>query len=93
MLKMVFEGDERSVEAIIKAEGLAFRPLTEAEYEVLAKEVMDSNPDMVQQIREKGQTGKVMFLVGQMMRQRDDGRIEAQKAEKKLRELVVGKAL
>jgi aspartyl-tRNA(Asn)/glutamyl-tRNA(Gln) amidotransferase subunit B len=93
ILKMAFEGDQRSVERVIEAEGLAFRPLSEAEYEVLAKEVMDNNPDIVQQIREKGRTGKLMFLVGQMMRQGEDGRIEAQKAEKMLRELVVEKAL
>jgi aspartyl-tRNA(Asn)/glutamyl-tRNA(Gln) amidotransferase subunit B len=89
ILKMVFEGDKRSVERIIKAEGLAFRPLSEAEYEVLAKDVMEGNPDIVEQIRDKGRTGKLMFLVGQMMRQGEDGRVEAQKAEKMLRDLVV----
>jgi aspartyl-tRNA(Asn)/glutamyl-tRNA(Gln) amidotransferase subunit B len=91
ILKMVFEGDKRSVERIIKEDGLAFRPLSNAEYEVLAKEVIEGSPDVVEQIREKGRTGKLMFLVGQMMRQGKEGRVEAPKAEKMLREMVFKK--
>jgi aspartyl-tRNA(Asn)/glutamyl-tRNA(Gln) amidotransferase subunit B len=91
ILKMAFEGDKRSVDRIITEDGLALRPLSDEEYEGLAKEVMEGSPDVVGQIREKGRTGKLMFLVGQMMRQGEEGRVEAQKAEKMLRQLVIGK--
>jgi aspartyl-tRNA(Asn)/glutamyl-tRNA(Gln) amidotransferase subunit B len=93
ILKLVFEGDKRSVDRIITEDGLAFRPLSDEEYEGLAKEVMEGSPDVVEQIRDKGRTGKLMFLVGQMMRQGEEGRVEAQKAEKMLRQLVIGKQL
>ena len=93
VLKMVYEGEKRSVERIINEDGLAFHPLSSKEYEVLAKAVMEANAEVVEQIREKGRTGKFMFLVGQMMRQGEEGRVEAPKAEKMLRRLVVEKQL
>lgn len=91
VLKMVFEGDKRSVAQIIREDGLTFHALSEDEYAALAKEVMASHPDVVQQIRDKGRTGKLMFLVGQMMRKGEEGRVEAKKAEEIVRRLVVEK--
>jgi aspartyl-tRNA(Asn)/glutamyl-tRNA(Gln) amidotransferase subunit B len=93
ILKMIFEGDRRSIQRIIKEDGLGFCPLSDEDYELLAKQVMEGSPDIVEQIREKGRTGKLMFLVGQMMRQGEEGRVEAQKAEKILRQLVIDKPL
>ncbi len=89
VLKMVFEGDARNVRDIINEEGLAFHPLSDDEYALLAQEVMNRNQDVVQQIREKGQMGKLMFLVGQMMRTGEEGRVEAKRAETFLRQLVM----
>jgi len=91
VLKMVFEGDKRSVGQIIREDGLTFHALSEDEYAALAKEVMANHQDVVQQIRGKGRTSKLMFLVGQMMRKGEEGRIEAKKAEEILRHLVVEK--
>ena len=91
VLKMVFDGDKRTVGLIIKEDGLALRPLSSHEYEMLAKHVIEANPEVVQQICNKGRTGKLMFLVGQMMRQGEEGRVEAQKAEKTLRQLLIEK--
>ena len=91
ILKMVFEGDTRSIDLIIAEEGLAFRPIVDDQYERLAKAVMEENETVVQQIREKGRTGKLMFLVGQMMRTGEDGRVEARKAEAVLRQLISSK--
>lgn len=89
VLKMTFEGDLRDVERIVDEEGLAFHPLSGDEYALLAREVMESNEDVVEQIRKKGRTGKLMFLVGQMMRKGEEGRVEAKRAEEILRQLVV----
>ena len=93
VLKMVFGGDKRTVMRIVNEDGLVFRPLSSEEYEVLAKEIIEAHSEVVEQIRQKGRTGKFMFLVGQMMRQGEDGRVEAHKAEKILRQLVIEKPL
>jgi aspartyl-tRNA(Asn)/glutamyl-tRNA(Gln) amidotransferase subunit B len=89
ILKMVFNGDEREVGAIIQEDGLVYRTLSEDEYNQLATRVMMEHTHEVQQIRDKGQTGKLMFLVGQMMRAGEEGRVEAKKAELLLRQLIL----
>ena len=89
ILKMVFQGDTRPVGRIIEEDGLAFRPLSDHEYEELATKVIQANMAVVDDIRNKGRTGKLMFLVGQMMRQGEEGRVEASKAEQTLRQLVL----
>ena len=88
VLKMVFQGDKRGVGNIIREENLEFKPLSEDEYAKLAAEVIKANPGPVNDIREKGKTGKLMFLVGQMMRQGQDGRVQAEKAKETLQKLV-----
>jgi aspartyl-tRNA(Asn)/glutamyl-tRNA(Gln) amidotransferase subunit B len=47
---------------------------------------------MVEQIRAKNQLGKLGWFVGQMMRMGEKGRVEAQKADEILRELIFGKS-
>ena len=89
VLKLVFDGDEREIGAIIRNEGLIFSPLSQDEYTHLAMTVMGQHDDKVKQIREKGQTGKLMFLVGQMMRAGEEGRVEAKRAESVLRRLIL----
>jgi aspartyl-tRNA(Asn)/glutamyl-tRNA(Gln) amidotransferase subunit B len=89
ILKLVFDGGGREVGAIVREEGLVFTPLSEDEYTKLAMDIMTQHSDKVKQIREKKQTGKLMFLVGQMMRAGEEGRVEARKAEMVLRRLVL----
>lgn len=90
ILKLIFDGDNREVGDIIREDGLLYRPLSEQEYAELAMNVMTQHDDKVKQIREKGQTGKLMFLVGQMMRAGEGGRVEAKTAESALRRLILG---
>lgn len=90
VLKLIFDGDRREVDTIIQEEGLAYRPLSVDEYTDLASQVMEQHHDKVKQIQEKGQTGKLMFLVGQMMRAGKEGRVDAKKAESVLRQLILG---
>jgi aspartyl-tRNA(Asn)/glutamyl-tRNA(Gln) amidotransferase subunit B len=92
VLKQVFDGDKRVVGAIIREDGLLFRLLSEDDYIKLATTVMSQHDDKVKEIREKGKTGKLMFLVGQMMRAGEEGRVEAKKAENTLRRLVLDKS-
>ncbi|EQL36271.1 glutamyl-tRNA(Gln) amidotransferase subunit B, mitochondrial [Blastomyces dermatitidis ATCC 26199] len=91
LLAMVFDGDKRSVAQIVEDENLRFQSLSRVEYIALAEEVMRQNPKMVSEIREKGQLGKIGWFVGQIKRIGDANRVEAQKAEEILRELILKK--
>lgn len=88
VLAMVFEGDQRPVQQLLEEENLLLRPLPRDEYLALANSLIQENPQMVAQIREKNQVGKIGWFVGQMMRQGEKGRVEAQRAEEILRELI-----
>ncbi|KAL8684504.1 MAG: hypothetical protein Q9224_006311 [Gallowayella concinna] len=87
LLAKKFHGDTRDIETIIKDENLRLVHLPEDEYVAMARELLDSNPVMVAQIKEKGQTGKLGFFVGQMMRE-GKGNVVALKAEQTLKELL-----
>lgn len=86
LLKLVFEGDGRSVGQIVQAEGLAFDAMSDGEYETLVEGVLAEFPGHVSDIVEKGKVGKVKFLLGQVMRKGEKGRVEARVAEGWLRE-------
>ncbi|KAL8803128.1 MAG: hypothetical protein Q9182_003378 [Xanthomendoza sp. 2 TL-2023] len=86
LLAKKFHGDTRDIETIIKDENLRLVHLSENNYVAMARELLDSHPVMVAQIK-KGQTGKLGFFVGQMMR-KGEGRVVALKAEQTLKELL-----
>lgn len=90
VLAMIFDGDERPIHQLLEEENLLLRPLSRAEYIALANSLIEENPQMVAQIREKNQLGKIGWFVGQMMRQGEKGRVEAQRAEEIVRELILG---
>lgn len=81
VLRLIFNGDRRSVLHIIEQDGLAFRQLSDAEYEELVKRVLEQNPTIVKDVKDKGKKGGIMFLVGQVMRQGEQGSVEAKKAQ------------
>ncbi|KAG5287478.1 mitochondrial cytochrome c oxidase assembly factor [Histoplasma capsulatum G186AR] len=89
LLAMAFDGDKRSISQIVEDKNLLFQSLSRHEYIALAEEVMRQNPKMVSEIREKGQLGKMGWFVGQIKRIGDPNRVEAQKAEEILRELIL----
>lgn len=89
VLAMVFEGDRRPMQQLLEEEGLLLRPLSREEYLALAQPLISANPQMVAQIRDKKQLGKLGWFVGQMMRAGEKGRVEAQRAEEILRELIL----
>jgi aspartyl-tRNA(Asn)/glutamyl-tRNA(Gln) amidotransferase subunit B len=68
------------VESLLDEGNLRLRPLSDQEYEELAKVIMEENPEMVAAIREKGQKGKVMWFVGQMVRRGEEGTVEPEQA-------------
>jgi aspartyl-tRNA(Asn)/glutamyl-tRNA(Gln) amidotransferase subunit B len=81
MLALKFEGDERSPRTMIVEEDLALTPLSQEEYEALAKGVLEEKPDMVRDIKEKGQVGKVGWFVGQMISRSREGSVEPDRAK------------
>ena len=87
LLTMVFNGESRDINTIIKAETLELVRLSRKEYLALAQCLIDEHSEMVQQIKQKGQVGKVRWFVGQMMRQ-GEGMVEAERAEAILKELL-----
>ena len=87
VLQMVFNGDERDVDTIIEQADLSLQRLSREEYMTMAQAMLDKDPKKVEQIQKGRQLGKLKFFVGQMMRQ-GSGRVEAQKAEIVLKELL-----
>ena len=88
LLVMLFNGDQRSVEQIIKDENLFLNPMTRDEYVSLARQLLAANQEMVRAIKEKKQKGKIMWFVGQMLRQGQEGRVEADRARTVLEDLM-----
>jgi len=80
-------GKEETAQGIIEREGLWFRPLSDTEYDDLAREILDGNTKVVEEIL-AGKEGKINFLVGQMMRADQDGRVDATKAREVVRKLI-----
>lgn len=77
----------RTAKDIIDEEGWWFEPLSDGEYGMLARNVLDENEKVVQEVL-AGKQGKIHFLLGQMMRQNMEGRMDAQEAMRVLRRLV-----
>lgn len=80
------------VQGIIDSENLRLRDLPAALYEELASDLVEQNPEMARAIREKGQHGKLMWFVGQMMRRRREGevKLDAKKAEAVVKGMILG---
>lgn len=85
---MKYGGDIRDVNVIIDQDRLRLVPMTKEDYVALAQGLLDDNDHMVRQIIKKGQIGKIHWFVGQMIRKGDEGRVEAEKAEAVLKELL-----
>ncbi|KAK0277782.1 hypothetical protein LTR35_009618 [Friedmanniomyces endolithicus] len=77
-----------SVEQLIETGNLWLRPLSEGVYRDLARRIMEESPEMVKAVREKGQKGKVMWFVGQMVRQGEEGTVEPEKAKAVIESLM-----
>ena len=91
LLTTIFDEDMDSPstpESIIQARDLLLRPLSEGEYEELAKQLLEERKEVVRDIVEKGQVKKVKWLVGQMMGRGREGGVEPERAEGVVRRLL-----
>ena len=82
-------GRRPSIEQLIEAGNLRLRPLSDEEYTALAQEIVAENPDMVAAVRERGQKGKLMWFVGQMIRRGEEGTVKPEKAKEVVESLLV----
>ena len=79
-----------TVEQLIDDGNLRLRPLSEEGYIALAKSIMAESPEMVAAVRNRGQTGKIMWFVGQMVRRGVDGTVEPERAKETVEKLIGG---
>ncbi|EME42361.1 hypothetical protein DOTSEDRAFT_73249 [Dothistroma septosporum NZE10] len=77
-----------SVEQLIDDGNLRLRPLSEEAYVALAQQIMDESPGMVSAVRDKGQKGKTMWFVGQMVRRGEEGTVEPEMAKEVIQRLL-----
>lgn len=91
-LKLIYDGDKRSVKQIVQQENLLYTEMSPEEYQSIANEIIQKFPQHVKDIVEKGKVGKIQFLMGQMMRHPRKGEMKATEAEKTLRRLIFGNA-
>ena len=83
-------GTRPTVQQLIDAGNLRLRPLSDKAYEDLAKLIMDDNPVMVEAVKVRGQKGKIMWFVGQMMRRGEEGTVEPERAKEVVERLMHG---
>ncbi|PKS04970.1 hypothetical protein jhhlp_008336 [Lomentospora prolificans] len=94
LLISLYNGDlakAGGVKASIEAHDLWFQELTEQEYAELANTIIADNEDVLQEFRKKKTSypqGKLMFLVGKMMREGATERINPSKAESVLKDKI-----
>ena len=72
----------------IRENNLWLKPLSDYEYVSLATSIIEENPEMVTAVKEKGQKGKVMWFVGQMVRRGEEGTVEPEKARDVIEKLL-----
>ena len=76
------------MDTIVSNKNLLLQPLSQEQYLEMAKSVLDKNAGVVEAIRAGKGKGKIMYLVGQMIRTGEKGRLEPIRAQSILEELL-----
>ena len=90
LLRIIFNGDTRSVNQIIEEEDMVFKPLSEADYHHLIRDIMSQEPASVEKAKKDWAVGKqstFMWFVGQVMKKGGKS-AEAHKAKAVLRDCL-----
>lgn len=88
VLATLFREQDQSVQDIVKNGNLVLQPLSRNYYVQLAESVIKQNESVAEAAKAKNGSRKIMFLVGQMIREGGTGRIEPQKAKTILEETL-----
>jgi len=88
----------QQIHSVIEKEGLLLSPLSDEEYIDLARQAIAANEKMADQVKKEEakmkeredsgrqkKSGKVMWFVGWMVRQGEEGRVQPERAEKAVR--------
>ena len=67
-MSLIFAGDPREATTIAEEEKMIVQDIPIGLYTQTAEELVQNNPEIAKAIKEKGQQGKVMWFVGQMMK-------------------------
>jgi aspartyl-tRNA(Asn)/glutamyl-tRNA(Gln) amidotransferase subunit B len=67
ILNLVFDGNSSSIRDIASSENLLISEVDDQEYESIIARLLDKHTNVVTAIKKKGQKGKIMWLVGQVM--------------------------
>lgn len=81
-------GNNKDVTVYIERNNLWYHSAPVEVYQSLAMSVLRAHTKAVDDILIKGQKGKIMFLVGQMLKQSTDGEIEPKLAEQAIIDLL-----
>lgn len=87
LLSMAFNGDSRDIESIIKEENLELQSLSRDVYLSMARDLIAEHEKLARRITQLQDHKKLRFFTGQLI-QRGFGKIEPQKAEAVLKELL-----
>lgn len=84
------QGVAKSVKEMIDEGRLWFTPLSDGEYEALARSVVEAHPQVVEEVLvgDKRGKGKLNFLLGQMVRMDEEGRMDPQRAVKVIERVI-----
>lgn len=82
------QGELRSVAQVVKEENLLLRAMGSEEYLELAQAVLAEHEDVVKKVKATKKRSKISFLVGQMIRRGEEGRVEAKRAEETVLKLL-----
>ena len=91
VLATLFREKGQSVQDIVKSAKLVLQPLSRNHYVQLAESIIKENESIAEAAKAKNGSRKIMFLVGQMIRKGETGRIEPQRAKAILEEILAGK--
>jgi aspartyl-tRNA(Asn)/glutamyl-tRNA(Gln) amidotransferase subunit B len=69
LLAEVFANKSSSVLEIATSKGLLSSDLPDDEYRMIVRRIIQANPNLVEAIVKKGQKGKIMGLLGMVMRE------------------------
>lgn len=69
IMSLISTGDTREVTTIAEEENMIVKEIPMDLYTQTAEALVENNPEIAKVIKEKGQQGKIMWFVGQMMKQ------------------------
>jgi aspartyl-tRNA(Asn)/glutamyl-tRNA(Gln) amidotransferase subunit B len=91
LLSQAFNGDLSSPAESAEAQGLLISNVSDDKYNTVLDNIIQNHPDVVEAVQNKGQKGKVMWLVGQAIREMKSQGNSGGVQPEKIKELLLRK--